>query len=31
LQDAYDFKRIPKPMKPEDIKGLFDIIAPAGK
>ena len=25
LQDALDFKRIPKPMTPDDIKGLFDI------
>jgi NitT/TauT family transport system substrate-binding protein len=30
LDDAYEFKRIPKPMKPEDVKGLFDIIKPAG-
>lgn len=26
LQDAYDFKRIPKPMKPADLKGLIDIV-----
>jgi len=26
LNDAYEFKRIPKPMTPEDVKGLFDII-----
>lgn len=26
LQDAYDFKRIPQPMKPADVKGLFDIL-----
>jgi NitT/TauT family transport system substrate-binding protein len=26
LQDAYDFKRIPQPMKQEDLKGLFDIL-----
>ncbi len=25
LTDAYDFKRIPKPMTPDDFKGLFDI------
>lgn len=28
LADAYDFKRIPRAMKPEDVKGLFDIIRP---
>ena len=28
MKDAYDFKRIPHPMKPEEIKGLFNIIKP---
>jgi NitT/TauT family transport system substrate-binding protein len=28
LDDAYQFKRIPKPMTPEEVKGLFDIIKP---
>jgi NitT/TauT family transport system substrate-binding protein len=31
LDDAYAFKRIPKPMKPEDIKGLIDIVWQPGK
>lgn len=26
LQQAYEFKYIPRPMKPADIKGLFDIV-----
>jgi NitT/TauT family transport system substrate-binding protein len=26
LADAYEFKRIPKPMKADDIKGLIDIV-----
>jgi len=26
LKDAYDFKRIPQPMKQEDLKGLVDIV-----
>ncbi len=30
LSDAYEFKRIPKPMTPDEVKGLFDIIKPAG-
>jgi len=29
LTDAYEFKRIPKPMTPDEVKGLFDIIKPA--
>jgi NitT/TauT family transport system substrate-binding protein len=28
LADAYEFKRIPKPMTQADVKGLFDIIKP---
>ena len=28
LADAYEFKRIPKPMTPDEVKGLFDIIKP---
>jgi NitT/TauT family transport system substrate-binding protein len=30
LNDAYEFKRIPKPMTPDEVKGLFDIIKPNG-
>lgn len=26
LQDALDFKRIPHPMQPDDLKGLIDIV-----
>lgn len=26
LRDAYDFKRTPKPMKPEAFKGMIDIV-----
>ena len=26
LDDAYSFKRIPKPMKPEEVKDLIDIV-----
>jgi len=28
LADAYEFKRIPKPMNQDDIRGLFDITKP---
>jgi NitT/TauT family transport system substrate-binding protein len=28
LADAYDFKRIPQPMKPEEVKDLFAIVRP---
>jgi NitT/TauT family transport system substrate-binding protein len=31
LEEAYAAKRISTPMKPDDIKGLFDFIPPAGK
>jgi NitT/TauT family transport system substrate-binding protein len=29
LNDAYEFKRIPRPMTVDEVKGLFDIIKPA--
>jgi len=31
LDQALDFKFITKPMKPDEIKGLFDILVPAAK
>jgi NitT/TauT family transport system substrate-binding protein len=31
LQDALNFKRIPQPMKPDDIKGLIDIVWKPGQ
>ncbi|MDB5406126.1 MAG: aliphatic sulfonates transporter [Rhodospirillales bacterium] len=31
LEDAFNFKRIPQPMKPEDIKDLIDIVWKPGQ
>jgi NitT/TauT family transport system substrate-binding protein len=31
LEDALEFKRIPKPMTPDDVKGLIDIVWQPGK
>jgi hypothetical protein len=30
LEEAYAAKRIPKPMTPDEIKGIFDIVLSQG-